>query len=81
MVTVDCHLHLTESSEQAPLWWMEGLYRPYVGDYIWTDGAAIVRILDRAGVDDPAPVVDHNHRSSGDEQIASLCVRCNESLP
>ena len=51
MVTVDCHLHLTESSEQAPIWWMEELYRPYGGDYIWTDGAAIVRILDRAGVD------------------------------
>ena len=51
MVTVDCHLHLTESSEQAPIWWMEELYRPYGGDYIWTDGAAIVGILDRAGVD------------------------------
>ena len=51
MVTVDCHLHLTESSEQAPIWWMQELYRPYGGDYIWTDGAAIVGILDRAGVD------------------------------
>ena len=51
MVTVDCHLHLTESEEQAPIWWMEELYRPYGGKYIWTDGAAIVGILDRAGVD------------------------------
>lgn len=51
MVTVDCHLHLTESADQAPLWWMEELYRPYGGDYIWTDGEAIVGILDRAGVD------------------------------
>ncbi len=51
MVTVDCHLHLTESEEQAPIWWMEELYRPYGGGYIWTDGEAIVGILDRAGVD------------------------------
>ena len=51
MLTVDCHLHLTESAEQAPIWWMEELYRPYGGDYVWTDGAAIVRILDRAGAD------------------------------
>lgn len=51
MVTVDCHLHLTDSAEQAPIWWMEELYRPYGGGYIWTDGAAIVGILDRAGVD------------------------------
>jgi len=51
MVTVDCHLHLTDSAEQAPIWWMEELYRPYGGQYIWTDGAAIVGILDRAGVD------------------------------
>ncbi len=51
MLTVDCHLHLTESAEQAPFWWMEELYRPYGGDYVWTDGAAIVRILDRAGAD------------------------------
>ena len=51
MLTVDCHLHLTESAAQAPLWWMEELYRPYGGDYIWTDGEAIVGILDRAGVD------------------------------
>lgn len=51
METVDCHLHLTESEEQAPIWWMEELYRPYGGGYIWTDGAAIVGILDRAGVD------------------------------
>ncbi len=51
VLTVDCHLHLTESAEQAPIWWMEELYRPYGGDYVWTDGAAIVRILDRAGAD------------------------------
>ncbi|MDE0139165.1 MAG: amidohydrolase family protein [bacterium] len=51
MVTVDCHLHLTDSAEQAPIWWMEELYRPYGGGYIWTDGEAIVGILDRAGVD------------------------------
>ena len=51
MTTVDCHLHLTESSDQAPVWWMEELYRPYGGQYIWTDGAAIAAILDRAGVD------------------------------
>ncbi len=51
MVTVDCHLHLTESEEQSPIWWMEELYRPYGGGYIWTDGEAIVGILDRAGVD------------------------------
>ncbi len=51
MVTVDCHLHLTDSAEQAPIWWMEELYRPYGGQYIWTDGEAIVGILDRAGVD------------------------------
>ena len=50
-MTVDCHLHLAESTEQAPIRWMEELYRPYGGDYIWTDGAAIVGILDRAGVD------------------------------
>lgn len=51
MTTVDCHLHLTESAEQAPLWWMEELYRPYGGGYTWTDGEAIVGILDRTGVD------------------------------
>ena len=51
MTTVDCHLHLTESSDQAPVWWMEELYRPYGGQYIWTDGAAIAAVLDRAGVD------------------------------
>ena len=51
MVTVDCHLHLTDSAEQAPIWWMKEMYRPYGGDYIWTDGEAIVGILDRAGVD------------------------------
>ena len=51
MVTVDCHLHLTDSLEQAPIWWMEELYRPYGGGYIWTDGEAIVGILDRAGAD------------------------------
>ena len=51
MTTVDCHLHLTESSDQAPVWWMEELYRPYGGQYVWTDGAAIAAILDRAGVD------------------------------
>lgn len=48
---MDCHLHLTESAEQAPVWWMEELYRPYGGEYVWTDGEAIVGILDRAGVD------------------------------
>ena len=51
MVTIDCHLHLTESAAQSPIWWMEELYRPYGGEYIWTDGEAIVGILDRAGVD------------------------------
>ena len=30
---------------------MEELYRPYGGEYVWTDGEAIVGILDRAGVD------------------------------
>ena len=50
MTTIDCHLHLTESADQSPIWWMEELYRPYGGDYIWTDGHAIVDTLDRAGV-------------------------------
>ena len=31
MVTVDCHLHLTESADRAPLWWMVELYGPYGG--------------------------------------------------
>ncbi len=49
--TVDCHLHLAESSAQTPVWWMEELYRPYGGEYIWPDGAAVVELLDRAGIE------------------------------
>ena len=49
MITVDCHLHLTESSEHAPLWWMEELYRPYGGDYIWTDRLLSNRAVEVSG--------------------------------
>ena len=50
-MTVHRHLHLTESADQALLWWMEEFYRPYGGEYVWTDGAALVEFLDRAGID------------------------------
>ena len=51
MPTVDVLLYLTETARHAPVWWMEELYRPYGGEYVWTDGAALVRLLDEAGVD------------------------------
>ncbi|MCY4367847.1 MAG: amidohydrolase family protein [bacterium] len=51
MPTVDVLLYLTETSRQAPVWWMEELYRPYGAEYVWTDGAALVDLLDRAGID------------------------------
>ena len=35
----------------------------------------------RARIDDPALIVNRDHRSARDEQVASLYVRCNESLP
>ena len=51
MVTVDCHLHLTEVPEQVPHWWMKELYRPYGGEYETTDGAWMVNLLDESGID------------------------------
>ena len=51
MPTVDVLLYLTETASHAPAWWMEELYRPYGGEYRWTDGAALVRLLDEAGID------------------------------
>ena len=51
MVTVDCHLHLTEVPEQVPHWWMQELYRPYGGEYGNTDGEWMVDLLDRSGID------------------------------
>lgn len=51
MPTVDVLLYLTETARHAPVWWMEELYRPYGGEYVWTDGAALVRLLDEAGID------------------------------
>ena len=51
MPTVDVLLYLTETSGHAPEWWMEELYRPYGGEYVWTDGSDLVALLDRAGVD------------------------------
>ena len=51
MPTVDVLLYLTEAARHAPVWWMEELYRPYGGEYRWTDGAALVRLLDEAGID------------------------------
>ena len=51
MVTVDCHLHLTEVPEQVPHWWMQELYRPYGVEYGNTDGAWMVDLLDRSGID------------------------------
>jgi predicted TIM-barrel fold metal-dependent hydrolase len=51
MVTVDCHLHLTETPSQVPDWWMAEMYRPYGGVFGSTDGAWIVDMLDRSGVD------------------------------
>lgn len=51
MVTVDCHLHLTETPEQVPDWWMREMYAPYQSDYMSTDGRWTVDLLDRSGVD------------------------------
>jgi len=51
MVTVDCHLHLTETPEQVPDWWMQEMYRPYQADYTSTDGRWMVGLLDTSGVD------------------------------
>ncbi len=51
MVTVDCHLHLTEVPEQVPHWWMQELYRPYGGEYGNTDGEWMVDLLDASGID------------------------------
>ncbi len=52
-MTVHRHLHLTESADQALLWWMEEFYRPYAGEYVWTDGAALAGY--RAGRTSTAP--------------------------
>ena len=49
--TVDILLYLSETPEQTPIWWMEELYRPYGGSYSWTNGAALVDILDANGID------------------------------
>ena len=47
MVTVDCHLHLTETPSQVPDWWMAEMYRPFGGGpYGSTDGAWMVDLLD-----------------------------------
>ncbi len=51
MPTVDVLMYLTESAAQAPVWWMDELYRPYGGKYGWTDGAALVKLLDQAGIE------------------------------
>ncbi len=51
MVTVDCHLHLTEVPEHVPAWWMDELYRPYGGEWGDTDGRWMVDLLDRSGID------------------------------
>ncbi|MYB43972.1 MAG: amidohydrolase [Acidimicrobiia bacterium] len=51
MVTVDCHLHLTETPSQVPDWWMTEMYRPFGGVFGSTDGAWMVDLLDRSGVD------------------------------
>ena len=51
MPTIDVLLYLTETADHAPVWWMEEMYRPYGADYVWTDGAALVDLLDRAGID------------------------------
>ena len=51
MPSVDVLMYLTETPRQAPVWWMEELYRPYGGEYRWTDGAALVELLDRAGIE------------------------------
>lgn len=51
MPTVDVLLYLTETPRHAPVWWMQELYRPYGADYRWTDGADLVELLDRAGID------------------------------
>ena len=51
MVTVDCHLHLTEVPEQVPHWWMKEMYRPYGSEYGSTDGEWMVNLLDASGID------------------------------
>lgn len=51
MVTVDCHLHLTLTPEQVPDWWMQEMFRPYGGEFESTDGAWMVDLLDRTGID------------------------------
>ena len=52
MVTIDCHLHLTETPSQVPEWWMTELFRPYGGVSTGSsDGAWMVDLLDRSGVD------------------------------
>ena len=51
MPTVDVLLYLTETPRHAPTWWMDEMYRPYGGEYGTTDGAALVLLLDAAGID------------------------------
>lgn len=51
MPTIDVLMYLTETPRHAPVWWMEELYRPYGGEYRWTDGAALVELLDQGGID------------------------------
>ena len=51
MVTIDCHLYLSQVPEQVPVWWMDEMYRIYGGEWEPLDGAGIVGRLDEAGID------------------------------
>ena len=51
MVTIDCHLHVTEVPEQAPAWWVKEMYAPWGGEVESVDGSAIVDHLDTTGFD------------------------------
>lgn len=51
MIKIDCHLHLSEIGRHVPQWWLEEMYRPYGGEPVSTDGAWMVDLLDRSGVD------------------------------
>ena len=51
MVTIDCHLHVTEVPDHAPEWWVKEMYAPWNGEVHSVDGAAVIEHLDATGFD------------------------------
>jgi predicted TIM-barrel fold metal-dependent hydrolase len=51
MVTIDCHIHVTEIPEHAPEWWVTEMYAPWGGEAESVDGQAVVDALDEVGID------------------------------